>query len=144
MVRVACGKGGKERHVPLTGKSIQFLQQYWQEYRPGIEMQSLAFISSKSKQSKKPLTRLAIWVNIKKYAKQCGIKKNVYPHSFRHCFATHMLENGAEIRVIQELMGHSNIATTGVYLQTSIKKIKEDFEKYHSRNEIFKIVEMTG
>ncbi len=141
MVRIANGKGGKERHIPLTGISIKFLQKYWQRYLPGIEMQNYAFVAQGSQKS---LNRITIWSAIKKYVKQCGITKNVYPHSFRHCFATHMLENDAEIRVIQELMGHSNIATTGGYLQTSMKKVKEDFEKYHSRNEIFKIVEMTG
>jgi integrase/recombinase XerD len=124
------GKGGKERLVPLTRKSIHLLCEYWHIYRPEIEIQSFAFTNPRLKKS---LNRITIWDNVKKYAKQCNIEKNIYPHSFRHAFASHMLDNNADLRIIQELMGHSDISTTGIYLERSLKQIKNKFHQYHPK-----------
>ena len=135
MVRIARGKGGKERIVSLTKMSVYFLQLYWEKYRPGIDLQSYAFISHRLG-LEIPLNRGTVWLIIKKYAKLCGITKNVSPHSFRHAFASHMLENGGELRVIQELLGHAGTGTTGVYLQRSLKQVAQKFHKHHPREEV--------
>lgn len=125
------GKGGKERLVPLGEKAIEAVDYYllhFRDHRAGPEEKAL-FLSKRGK----PIERTAIWKMIKAYAKTAGIEKKISPHSLRHSFATHLLDGGADLRVIQEMLGHANIKSTDRYTQASYKHIKEAFENFHPR-----------
>lgn len=122
------GKGSKERLVPIYKAAIALIDNYLINERAEVE-ESALFLTERGTR----MNRIGIWKIIKKYAKDAGITKNISPHSIRHSFATHMLENGADLRMIQELMGHSNISDTNRYLQISTQHISESFDKYHPR-----------
>jgi integrase/recombinase XerD len=135
------GKGSKERIVPFTGSFLNALSAYWLRWRPNLKIDDFVFLAKPN--SIKKMRRESLWLVVKKYAKKCGFKnKNVHPHSFRRCFATHLLDNGADLRIIQEMMGHSDVGTTGVYLQQSLKKVKEKFYKCHLRNVVEEPIEI--
>lgn len=121
------GKGGKERFVPAGKNILKLLNKYIAErnHKPS------AFLFSKS--NGRPLTREGVWKIVKKYSLKAGIVKNIAPHTLRHTFATHLLENGADLRTIQELLGHSNIDTTQIYTHVNRKNLKEMHMKYHPR-----------
>lgn len=128
------GKGNKERIVPFADVANKYLTLYLNEYRnkilgPRYDSEYL-FISN----AKKPITRQGFFKIIKKECERAGIKKNVSPHVLRHSFATHLLEGGADLRVIQELLGHSDISTTQIYTHIVNEKIKKDYEEYHPRS----------
>ena len=98
-------KGGKERIVPLGKAALAAVDYYLGNYRGDAkERDAPLFVSPRGK----PLDRKAVWKLVKKYAKQAGIQKNISPHTLRHSFATHLLDNGADLRIIQELLGHSS------------------------------------
>lgn len=118
IVRVM-GKGNHERIIPINSASEYAVRDFY-------SIDSSLFSR---------LNRNSIWVIVKKYAIQCGITKNTYPHLLRHSFATHLLRNGADIRIIQALLGHQNIETTGRYLHLDIQDIQESFKKCHPRYE---------
>ncbi len=127
------GKGNKERIVPLGKQSIKKLTQYLEYARPKLVSQltgSQLFITRNGDH----ISRKTFWVHLKKYTKIAGITKNVKPHSLRHSFATHMLENGADIRAIQEMLGHSNIATTQIYMSVNKKRLITEYQKFHPRD----------
>jgi integrase/recombinase XerD len=126
MVRIF-GKGSKERIVPITGLSIYFLTKYWK--RNQIKETKYAF----STKSKNKMSRHLVWKMVKNYSKQSGVNKNVSPHTFRHSYAVHMMNNRADIRVIQDLLGHARISTTGLYLQLSVEELSKLFKEYHPR-----------
>lgn len=124
------GKGGKERRVPLGKKASQAIDHY------------LAFCDGASTENRKelftskgnrPLKRLAVWRMVKRYAVKAGIMKNIHPHTFRHSFATHLLDNGADLRVIQELLGHASINSTNRYTHLSLGGISQAFFNFHPR-----------
>lgn len=120
------GKGSKERRVPIHKQALEVLDQYL-----ALRKDKVAYLLIDD--NNKPLTRQKIYLVLKKLAKQSGIIKNISPHTFRHSFATHLLEGGADLRVIQELLGHSHIATTDVYTHLSKKKLTENFDKFHPK-----------
>ncbi len=122
------GKGGRERLVPLGKKAIEAIDSYLVTFRDQFEGDYL-FVTQRGK----PLDRTAVWKLIKGYGKSAGITKNISPHTLRHCFATHLLDNGADLRVIQEMLGHANIATTDRYTHVSPARLKEAFSKFHPR-----------
>ncbi|PWU16421.1 MAG: site-specific tyrosine recombinase XerD [Chlamydiae bacterium] len=123
------GKGKKERNVPVAKSAVEAVDHYLLHYRlPNAKIEAL-FINTKQKR----VDRFSIWRQLKAYAKQIGITKSISPHTLRHSFATHLLENGADLRVIQELLGHSSIATTDRYTHLSNKHIIEAFQSYHPR-----------
>lgn len=126
------GKGGKQRVVPIGKKGILALDHYLTHHR-GIckegDKEPL-LVGSKGKR----LDRIDVWKRIKKHAKAAGIEKNISPHTLRHSFATHLLDNGADLRVIQEMMGHAHIGSTDRYMHLSRKGIKEKFHACHPRN----------
>ncbi|MFT4553000.1 MAG: integrase/recombinase XerD [Chlamydiales bacterium] len=125
------GKGRKERMVPIGKKAIKALDHYLLFYRCKYESekQKSLFVTK----SGKPIDRIMVWKLVKKYAKAAGIKKEISPHTLRHSFATHLLENGADLRVIQELLGHADIKSTDRYTHMTYKHLKEAFESFHPR-----------
>lgn len=128
MIRVI-GKGQKERIVPIATSAVEAVDYYLLYHRPPDAKIEALFINAKQKR----MDRFFIWKQLKAYAKQIGITKSISPHTLRHSFATHLLENGADLRVIQELLGHSSIATTDRYTHLSNKHIIESFQNYHPR-----------
>lgn len=122
------GKGGKERVVPVGKKALNALDHYLC-FRDQFSSERL-FLSQKGK----PLDRVAIWRMVKHYAKQGGIQKPISPHTLRHSFATHLLENGADLRVIQEMLGHASIATTDRYTHVTASRLHSSFSQFHPRN----------
>ena len=126
------GKGRKERVVPLGRKAQTALIQYLQEAREGLvkkELTSIVFLSRLGKR----LSRQSIWKLIKYYARQANISKEITPHTIRHSFATHLLENGADLRSVQEMLGHADISTTQIYTHVNQKRLKEVHGQYHPR-----------
>ncbi len=126
------GKGDKERIVPIGEKALSFLEKYLKTSRFKIKKEfrsDYIFLN----RSGKRITRQGFWKILKKYAKKINLNKNLYPHIFRHSFATHMLQRGADIRTVQELLGHSNISTTEIYTSLDKEHIKDIYFKYHPR-----------
>ena len=123
------GKGGKERVVPIAKEAIEAVDYYLTHYRDGKGESSALFITTKGKR----MGRVNVWSRIKFYAEKACITKNISPHTLRHSFATHLLENGADLRVIQELLGHAHIATTDRYTHVSQKHLIEAFQAFHPR-----------
>jgi integrase/recombinase XerD len=126
------GKGFKERMVPFGEEASEALKRYFQQAREQIlkEKRSRSIFVGASGQ---PLTRQNIWVMIKKYSRKAGIEKTVTPHTLRHTFATHLLENGADLRVVQEFLGHSDIVTTQIYTHISKKILREAYARSFPR-----------
>lgn len=127
------GKGNKERLVPIAELTVQLLEKYLKQGRPYLlrkKKSSYVFIS----QQGNSLSRQAVWQNLEKARQRCGMTKHLHPHQFRHSFATHMLENGADLRSIQELLGHENIATTTIYTHITTKQMTEEYRRFHPRN----------
>jgi integrase/recombinase XerD len=127
------GKGSKERIVPI-GKSAQFwLKEYIEKVRPIFISTNgdnqFIFLNQRGKQ----LTRMGIWKIIQNYATKIGIAEKVSPHTFRHSFATHLLEGGADIRAVQEMLGHSDISTTQIYTHLDKEYIKEVHRHFHPK-----------
>ncbi len=127
------GKGDKTRVVPVGKIALQIITKYLREVRPVLvekhPLESKLFISKNGR----PLNREWIWNLVKKAATIANIKKSIYPHTLRHSFATHLLENGADLRVIQELLGHANIATTEIYTHVDNKRLMSIHRKFHPR-----------
>lgn len=125
------GKGGKERLVPINQKAVKAVDDYLTHVRGAYEseQQQALFVT----RTGKAMNRVDIWKMVKQYAKQAGITKNISPHTLRHSFATHLLNNGADLRVIQEMLGHSSIASTDRYTHVSPANLKAAFEKFHPR-----------
>lgn len=129
---VVKGKGSKERIVPFGEVALKYLKLYLEEGRPKIlknkECDEL-FVTSRGK----GMTRQNIFLMIEKYAKRCGIEKRLSPHTLRHSFATHLLKNGADLRAIQILLGHSDISTTQIYTHIEQERLKKIYKKFHPR-----------
>ncbi len=132
MIRVL-GKGSKERLVPIGSSAINALKNYLTFGRPIIAKPgsgNTLFINAKRGGG---LTRVGIWKIIKQYAELAGLSKRVYPHIFRHSFATHLIEGGANIRAVQEMLGHTDISVTQIYTHIDITYIREVVHQYHPR-----------
>jgi len=126
------GKGRKERLVPLGEPAITALTDYIERARPlllGARSSPHLFVSRRSLR----LSRESIWRLVNKYAKAAGIAKNVTPHTLRHSFATHLLEHGADLRVVQELLGHANVATTEIYTHVDRSRLRRIHKQFHPR-----------
>jgi integrase/recombinase XerD len=125
------GKGRKERLVPIGQKAIEAIDYYLHHYRSQKESEKIQtlFLSSRGK----PINRVSLWKMIKDYAKKAGIIKNISPHTLRHSFATHLLDNGADLRVIQEMLGHASISSTDRYTHISKSHLHQSFEAFHPR-----------
>ena len=126
------GKGSKERITPIGETAKDFLIKYLNSARCNIEREiknDYVFLNSRGNK----VSRQGFWKILKKYAKKQNIDKNLYPHIFRHSFATHLLEEGADLRIVQELLGHSSISTTEIYTNLDKRHIKESYFKHHPR-----------
>ncbi|MDR0445171.1 MAG: site-specific tyrosine recombinase XerD [Puniceicoccales bacterium] len=124
------GKGNKERVVPIGHFAISALKEYLECGRPALVSQktgSPVFLSRRGVS----LSRKTFWMYLKKYAQNAGIQCLVTPHALRHSFATHLLENGADLRFIQEMLGHEDISTTQVYTRVETKRLQQQYEKFH-------------
>lgn len=129
------GKGQKTRLVPIGTYSIRRLEGYLEnrasEYQPQPLYEDVLFLNRRGKS----LTRAMIFTLTKQIVEKTKIKKEISPHTFRHCFATHLLENGADLRAIQLMLGHESITTTEVYLHSSVEKLRDTIEKLHPRSD---------
>ncbi len=126
------GKASKERIVPLGRMAVKFLKRYLEEARPkllGRNTSSNVFLA----QGGRSLSRQSVWKMIKRMVKKAGIRKKVSPHTLRHSFATHLLERGASLRSVQELLGHTSITTTQIYTHINKAHLKEIHNLYHPR-----------
>ena len=126
------GKGNKERIVPIGSVASKYVKLYLTEYRQSLQKRTICdnlFLNNHGK----PLTRQGFLLILKNIAKEKGIEKNITPHMLRHSFATHLLNNGADLRSIQLMLGHSNISTTQIYTNVSDEKLIENYELFHPR-----------
>lgn len=131
LIRV-CGKGSKERLVPVGAAAVRLLGKYLETSRPALaKIQGVAelFISHRGRK----LDRERIWSIVKLAAAKCGISKNIHPHTLRHSFASHLLEHGADLRIIQEMLGHADISTTQIYTHIEQKKLLSIHKNFHPR-----------
>lgn len=128
------GKGAKQRLVPISGKAAQELRMYFLDRNMlsiPAEYEDYVFVS---RRRRKPLTRVMVFVMIKELVAKAGIKKTVSPHTFRHSFATSLLEGGANLRAIQAMLGHESIATTQIYTHIDTTHLREEILEHHPRN----------
>lgn len=131
VVRVI-GKGDKERLVPLGEEAIGWLRRYLAQARGGILGANESAASFPSTRGA-PMTRQAFWQHIKRYARKAGIERNLSPHTLRHAFATHLLDHGADLRVVQMLLGHADLSTTQIYTQIARARLKSLHARHHPR-----------
>jgi integrase/recombinase XerD len=127
------GKGSKERAVPVGGKACDALAIYLTSGRPHLvrpHTGSHFFLNHRGR----PISRVALWMIVKAHAKRAGITKNVKPHALRHSFATHLLTGGADLRAIQEMLGHASISTTQIYTAVEPHRLLDHHAKFHPRN----------
>ena len=124
------GKGSKERIVPVGRSAIAAINLYVSKVRARQRTKTDHLFIGKRRNG---LTREFVWQMIKKYARQAGINKNITPHTFRHSFATHLLAGGADLRIVQELLGHSDISTTQIYTHVSRDRLKSVHSQFHPR-----------
>lgn len=124
------GKGKKERVIPVGKKAIEAVDHYLVHFRgEAPEENAPLFLSSKGK----GVDRITVWNRVKVYAKAAGIEKSISPHTLRHSFATHLLENGADLRLIQDMLGHEDIGTTDRYTHVTGSRLKNAFSQFHPR-----------
>lgn len=124
------GKGDKERIVPIGKKAIKALDNFITNQRPETTSEKILFPT----RSGKRIDRVTVWKRVKLYAKKAGLLKPISPHTLRHSFATHLLDNGADLRIIQDMLGHANIGTTDRYTHVGKRKLMQSFQKFHPRN----------
>lgn len=131
MIR-AFGKGSKERYIPVGNSAIKAINEYLTEARPILNKGKAGGIMFLNGRGKK-LSRMGVWKIIQKYVAAAGISKRVYPHIFRHSFATHLIEGGADLRAVQEMLGHTSITVTQIYTHVDRSFVKEIHYLYHPR-----------
>jgi integrase/recombinase XerD len=127
------GKGNKERVVPIAGIAASALREYLATGRPALVRHRTGGEVFLSRHGKR-LTTARIWGIVRAVAMAAGVKKRAYPHALRHSFATHLLQNGADLRAIQEMLGHADISTTQVYTHTDEQRLKATHWKFHPRS----------
>jgi len=127
------GKGAKERIVPVGRSAVSWVEEYLQKSRPLLEKklksENILFLNNRGTK----LSRMGLWKIIDKYVKISGVVKEVHPHTFRHSFATHLLEGGADLRAVQEMLGHSDISTTQIYTHIDRDYIIQVHKDFHPR-----------
>ena len=131
LVRVF-GKGSKERLVPIGRSAIGAVATYVRELRPRLEKgagKGVLFLNARGE----PLSRMGAWKILRRHVEQAGITKAVSPHTLRHSFATHLLEGGADLRAVQEMLGHADISTTQIYTHVDREYLRQVHKQYHPR-----------
>jgi len=131
LIRVV-GKGDKERIVPIGRRALGAAAIYVREVRPTLdkgETEGRFYVNARGR----PLSRVGAWGIVKRAAQRAGITQNVTPHTLRHSFATHLLEGGADLRALQEMLGHSDLATTQIYTHVDKERLRSVYKKYHPR-----------
>ncbi len=126
------GKGSKERLVPVGAPALRALTRYLREVRPALDRgagKGRVFLNARGT----ALSRVAVWTMVKKSARRAGIHRNVSPHTLRHTFATHLLEGGADLAAVQELLGHTDISTTQIYTHVDREYLRDIHRRYHPR-----------
>ncbi len=127
------GKGRKERLIPIGSTAIACIENYLTQSRPflkkNLQSENYLFLSNRGKK----FSRMGVWKIVKRYVEQTNIKKEIHPHTFRHSFATHLIEGGADLRSVQEMLGHSDISTTQIYTHIDRDYIKKVHKMYHPR-----------
>lgn len=128
------GKGNKERIIPIGEVAVELIKRYHTVYaqQPAFVQQEFLFIST----WRKRFSRVGFWKIVKKYARYAQIQKNITPHMLRHSFASHLVANNADLRAVQEMLGHASIATTQIYTHLSQEHLKEKYRKYHPRDQL--------
>jgi integrase/recombinase XerD len=132
LVRIL-GKGSKERLVPIGTHALRWTEEYRRLCRAGLQRrdrsQDVLFLNARGS----GMTRMAVWKIVRKYARLAGLSRKIHPHTFRHSFATHLLEGGADLRAVQEMLGHADIATTQIYTHLDREYLKEVHRTFHPR-----------
>ncbi|MGQ9732416.1 MAG: site-specific tyrosine recombinase XerD [Candidatus Zipacnadales bacterium] len=126
------GKGNKERLVPVASPALALVRRYVVEVRPRMAFRTdedAIFLNHRGRR----LSRVGVWMIIKRYVLEAGIRRDVSPHTLRHSFATHLLEGGADLRAIQEMLGHADLSTTEIYTHTSRAHLRKTYQKRHPR-----------
>jgi len=127
------GKGSKERLVPIGSSAIKWTKEYLMKSRPLLEKKSksegIVFLNNRGTK----LSRMGIWKIVERYTKEAGLERDIHPHTFRHSFATHLLEGGADLRAVQEMLGHADISTTQIYTHIDRDYIKQVHRDFHPR-----------
>ena len=126
------GKGNKERVVPVGRKAVEALNRYLEAGRPKLvtpRSPANVFLTKRGT----PFAAVTLWLRIKNRVRRAGVARNITPHMLRHSFATHLLEHGADLRVIQELLGHANISTTEIYTHVTGQRLRDIHRKFHPR-----------
>ncbi|MGX7950597.1 site-specific tyrosine recombinase XerD [Oleidesulfovibrio alaskensis] len=132
LVRVF-GKGAKERTVPVHATAARFLGAYLRDWRPAFKpVEDVLFLN----RSGKGLTRQAVWKIVRRHVADAGIHRQISPHTFRHSFATHLLEGGADLRTVQLLLGHADIAATEIYTHVETERLRRIHKQFHPRSKI--------
>ncbi len=126
------GKGSKERIIPIGRPALEWIKKYQAEVRINLvetTSHDMLYLNARGK----PISRMTIWNIVERYTKEASITKAVHPHTFRHSFATHLLEGGADLRAVQEMLGHSDISTTEIYTHIDREYLKEVHKTFHPR-----------
>ena len=127
------GKGSKERLVPTSMRALDWIKKYLDSTRPSLDKfqrsNGILFLSVRGT----AMSRMGFWKIVQGYVQNCGIKKEVHPHTFRHSFATHLLEGGADLRAVQEMLGHADISTTQIYTHLDRSYLKQVYQQFHPR-----------
>lgn len=129
---IVFGKGSKERVVPVGGAAIRALTVYLRETRPTLDRgrgKGVAFLNARGG----PLSRMGVWKILRKHVERAGIRKRVTPHTLRHSFATHLLEGGADLAAVQEMLGHADISTTQIYTHVEREYLRDVHRRHHPR-----------
>jgi integrase/recombinase XerD len=127
------GKGSKERLVPISSRALGWISKYLELSRPYLDKhqrsKGITFLNLRGT----GLSRMGFWKILQKYIRDSGIRKEIHPHTFRHSFATHLLEGGADLRAVQEMLGHSDISTTQIYTHLDRSYLQQEYKDYHPR-----------
>jgi integrase/recombinase XerD len=127
------GKGSKERLVPMHAEAVKWLEQFIAQWRPAFRPRSGYIFLNRSG---KPLSRVGVWKLVQKYALAAGIRREISPHTFRHSFATHLLEGGADLRSVQLLLGHADISATEIYTHVQAQRLSSVHKQHHPRSNL--------
>ncbi len=127
------GKGRKERLIPISSSALRWIRRYLDQARPALAKSTAAGNVLYLNRLGKPMSRMGFWKILDKAARRAGIGKNIHPHTLRHSFATHLVENGADLRAVQEMLGHVDISTTQIYTHLDRSVIENEYRRFHPR-----------